>query len=84
MSPELGAHPAHEDPSPPTTAGLQIQQLFKVLFRFSGVGATDLRELWSDLDFLNEAFQEVGDAGPGVDAVGSIQNDDDVQLLRAL
>lgn len=50
----------------------------------SRVGATDLRELWADVDFLNETFQEIGDAGPGVDAVGSVQNDDDVQLLRTL
>lgn len=50
----------------------------------SRVGATDLRELWADVDFLNETLQEIGDAGPGVDAVGSVQNDDDVQLLRTL
>lgn len=45
---------------------------------------TDLREIWPDLNLLNEATQKVDDTGPGVDTVGSIQNDDDVQLLRAL
>lgn len=45
---------------------------------------TDLREIRPDLNFLNEATQKVDDTGPGVDTIGSIQNDDDVQLLRAL
>lgn len=55
---------------------------FHVILFF--VHGTDLWEFRPDVNLRDEALQEVHDAAPGVDAVGSIQDDHNVQLLRTL
>lgn len=46
--------------------------------------AAYLRLFGADVHPLQQVVQELGDAGPGVDAVGAVQHDDDVQLGAAL
>lgn len=48
------------------------------------IHGADLWEFRPDVNVRDESLQEIHDAAPGVDAVGTIQDDHNVQLLRTL
>ena len=59
--------------------------MFKTIgIDFFFINGTDLWEFRTDLNVFDEAYKEIDDAGPGVDAVRSVQNQHDVQLLPTL